>query len=224
MRGGEGEPPTCITPAPCQGKWSFLSLVVAMAVAAAAVVVVAPPSVIVSIIPGSCLTRAIPPSLHQSPASLQLRGSLSLCCCCRRPLLCSIERDGPHDPYVRCKVPEARTLMVHVEPHRASDQVPGPGRGRRVRCCRSFCSHPPPSRIVRFPPRLRWLTCLRRPWRGWQRRGRQRGLDPQGRTRSPPPTAAPPPPPSHATTPPSATARPSEAKAGSWSASFSVVG
>ena len=56
-----------------QGKWSFLSLVVAVAVAAAAVVVVPPPSVIVSIIPGLCLTQAIPPLLHQSPASLQLR-------------------------------------------------------------------------------------------------------------------------------------------------------
>ena len=56
-RGGERLHSSTIRIAPVlQGKWSFLSLVVAVAVAAAAVVVVAPPSVIVSVILGSCLT------------------------------------------------------------------------------------------------------------------------------------------------------------------------
>jgi len=52
-RGGERLHSSTIRIAPVlQGKWSFLSLIVAVAVAATAVVVVATPSVVMSVISG----------------------------------------------------------------------------------------------------------------------------------------------------------------------------
>jgi len=79
-----------------------------------AVVVVATPSLVVSVIPGSCLTRAIPPSLHQSPTSLQLRGSLPFYHCCRRSLSRSPRHCQP-SLYIRMTLLPRRLALNQIQ-------------------------------------------------------------------------------------------------------------